>query len=70
MLLLLLFVVAIFIRTRINFTIQHPHSYLQTSETGGLQNIGGAGPMSHANTSLHIIQQLPPVSGAATQPLE
>ena len=66
----MLFVVAIFIRTRINFTIQHPHSYLQTSETGGLQNsAGGAGLMSHANTSLDI-QQLPPVSGAATQPLE
>ena len=69
MLLLLLFVVAIFIRTRINFTIQHPHSYLQTSETGRLQNSAGAGLMSHANTNLDI-QRLPPVSGAATQPLE
>ena len=45
MLLLLLFVVAIFIRTRINFTIQHPHSYLQTSETGGLQNSGAMVPV-------------------------
>ena len=33
------------------------------------QRCGGAGLMSHANTSLDS-QQLPPVSGAATQPLE